>query len=272
MSAVAAARRWVGLATVPCRVLPDFLLLGAMKSGTSTLFDYLNQHPDIRRPAVKEIQYFGHYYHRGTTWYRSHFPLFVPAPWRSRRWLTGEASSGYIYDPLAPSRVINLLPKARLIVVLRHPTERTYSHYHHMRSNGFESMSFREALDVEATRLAATQQRLVINDRDGAAARLFNYTGRSLYAPQIARWRTFFPSDQLLVLSAEELYSTPTVVLKQVFRFLGVRDDIQIEPRHLNARRYDDIEPDLRARLDDYFAPSVRELEASLGRSFGWNL
>jgi hypothetical protein len=253
-------------------VLPDFLVIGAMKSGTTTLFAHLAQHPDVRRPATKEIQYFSHFYDRGTTWYRAHFPLYKELAGRHRPWLTGEASTAYLSDPLVPSRVVDLLPKVRLIVVLRHPTDRAYSHYQHVRSNGFESMTFREALDVEAARVAAVQRRRVVNDRDAARARPFAYTGRSLYAAQIAEWRTFFPRDRFLVLSAEELHSAPTVVMKQVFRFLGLREDVPIRPQHLNARRYEDMAPDLRARLNDYFAPSVRELETSLGRSFGWNL
>jgi hypothetical protein len=119
-------------------------------------------------------------------------------------------------------------------------------------------MTFREALDVEAARVAAVQRRRVVNDRDAARARPFAYTGRSLYAAQIAEWRTFFPPDRFLVLSAEELHSAPTVVMKQVFRFIGLREDVPIRPQHLNARRYEDMAPDLRARLNDYFAPSVR--------------
>jgi Sulfotransferase domain len=267
------ARRSARVATVPWRVLPDFLVIGAMKSGTTTLFAYLKQHPEIRAPANKEIHYFDHDYHRGTPWYRAHFPLFAALPRRRRSWLTGEGSPGYLHSPLAPSRVINVLPKVRLIAVLRHPTERAFSHYNHLRSNGFESLTFREALDVEVARRAAVRQRVAVNDRDAAKARMFAYTSNSLYAAQLDRWLTFFAREQLLVLCAEELYATPTTVLNQVFRFLGLREDVQIQPRHLNARRYEeDMEPDLRARLNNYFAPSVGELERSLGRSFGWNL
>jgi hypothetical protein len=92
-AAGAAARRSARLVTVPWRVLPDFLVIGAMKSGTTTLFAYLAQHPDVCRPATKEIQYFSHFYDRGTTWYRAHFPLYKEFAGRHRPWLMGQAST-----------------------------------------------------------------------------------------------------------------------------------------------------------------------------------
>lgn len=258
--------------TARWRVLPDFLMVGAMKSGTSTLWKYLSGHPDTKLPSPKEVHYFSHEFHRGPTWYRSRFPVLRRGFDDARPWLVGEASTSYLFDPYAPGRAVQLLPRARLIAVLRHPTDRAYSHYQHALARGWENLSFSAALDREQQRLASYARARQLGDVD--AARMYSrfaYFSRGLYWEQLQRWLLHYSSDQLLVLAAEDLFAEPQTVMPEVYEFLGL-SAIAIEPRHRNARVYAPLDPVVRQRLNQQFQEPVRELETALGRQLPWEL
>jgi hypothetical protein len=252
------------------RPLPDFLVIGAQKSGSTTLYDYLVQHPDVRPALTKEVHYFDNNFHRGAGWYRSNFPLAIR---RHRPWLTGEASPYYLLHPLAPARAAGTVPEAKLLVTLRHPVDRAYSHYQHERAKGYETLAFDAALAQEEARTSDAWEAL----RSGAveeapALQHHTYLARSRYDEQIVRWLEHYPSGQLLVLSAEELFREPGAVLPRVFAFLGVDPDVRIEHRRLNARSYDDLSPVVRRRLNEHFRPSVDRLQHLVGETFDWEL
>src|SRR5215216_7751234 len=140
-----------GRATAKLRPLPDFLVLGAQKAGTTALYAYLRRHPQIAGPSWKEVSFFDRHYARGESWYRGNFPS-RPATWLARRRagaepIVGEASPGYLFHPHAPQRVATLLPNVRLIALLRDPVDRALSHYHHELALGRESLSFEEAIE-----------------------------------------------------------------------------------------------------------------------------
>ena len=126
------------LITSPLRSLPDFVIIGAMKSGTTSLYDFLIKHPAIAPAAKKEVMYFSTWYKYklGKLWYRSNFPtnLSRSAFYKktTQRLLSGEASPPYLFYPMVPGRMKGVLPDVKLIVILRNPVDRAYSHYHHM--------------------------------------------------------------------------------------------------------------------------------------------
>ena len=107
------------------RMLPDFVIIGAQKSGTSSLYDFVVQHPAILPAAKKELHYFSLGYKKGEYWYRLRFPIRA-----SQKLLSGEASPIYLFYPMVPGRMKKLLPDVKLIVILRNPVDRAYSHYH----------------------------------------------------------------------------------------------------------------------------------------------
>ena len=115
------------------RILPRYLIIGAQKSGTTTLYEYLNQHPAVARSFIQEVHFFDLNFARGLEWYRAHFPTYLRREYvRSRRrmeLITGEASAYYLFHPLVCARVRETLPDVRLIVVLRDPVERAWAHY-----------------------------------------------------------------------------------------------------------------------------------------------
>ncbi len=187
--------------------LPDFFIIGAAKSGTSALFNYLVKHPQVFMPAVKETEYYSRdsVFSRGEGWYKN---LFVDA---EENQLCGEASTTYSrwpHTPDAAARIHHDAPRARLIYILRHPVERTYSHYaHHMRRG--ITMTFEEALD-----------------RDGI------YVDCSMYMKQIERYLRFFPKERFLILFQDRLRNDPETVLGSVERHLGLSEiDLTTEGR-----------------------------------------
>jgi Sulfotransferase domain len=259
------------LLTAPLRGLPAALIIGAQRSGTTSLFNYLVQHPDVLPPLGKEIHYFDFHYARGVRYYRGRFPYSH----RLRRCaLTLDATPYYLMHPLVPERAAQLLPGVKLIAVLRNPVDRALSHYQHEVRGGRESLSFAAALDQEAQRLAGEEERL----RNEPHYYSWNhhryaYTGRGLYLQQLRRWLQYFPRSQMLILQSERLFRDPYATTSMTHRFLGLQDH--------RLKHYDDtyqqghyaraMAPELKAKLTSYFEPFNRELFQFLGEEFDWS-
>lgn len=262
-----ALRRW----TAPARMRPAFLIIGAQRAGTTSLYEHLTRHPAIPRARRKEIHFFDREWARGPEWYFGHFPSRLsfapPPPGAEDRRITGEASPYYLFDPRVPARVASLLPGVRLIALLRNPADRAISQVHHERRKGREDRSLADALALEPERLAAAGDDDSRFDSD--AYRSHAYVARGRYAEQLERWFAFFPPSQILVLSSEELFRDPRTVYRQVLDFLWVP---RWEPKSFpqrNAGEYAGDE-DVRRRLIETFRPENERLYALLGRDFGW--
>jgi sulfotransferase family protein len=254
-----------GHATSFARTLPDFLILGAQKAGTTALYSYLRRHAQIGGPIWKEVSYFDRHYPRGTAWYRGQFPL------RNDGRIAGEASPGYLFHPLAPERVRQTVPDAKLIVLLRDPIDRALSHYHHEVALGREPLSFEEAIDAEPDRTRGEEERLVREPGYFSHAWWdYTYLARGRYAEQVERWLAVFPREQMLMLASEDLAVQPADVHGRVLEFLG-RSPHELEsyPR-VYEQNYAEMSPDTRRRLAAEFAEPNARLYELLGRDFGW--
>jgi hypothetical protein len=275
--AVKAASRVVTRPSASLRALPDFLIIGAQRAGTTSLYRYLERHPAVM-PAVlnKGVHFFDERFDRGITWYRSNFPAapskaIVRRRHAVERVVTGEASPYYAFHPLVPERVAGVLPDVRLILVLRDPVSRAYSHYQHEVARGFETLPFDEAIEREPERLAGEERRIL---QDGSYHSFehqhHSYVARGMYLEQIRRWHARFPSERLLIVDADELFGDPAAAYAAVVRFLGLPPFGLERFERLNAHAYDDMSPAARARLREAFAGPNRELCAYLGRRFAW--
>ena len=195
--------------------LPTFIVIGAMKGGTTALHQYLDLHPDVFVASPKELNYFvggAAWSHGGEAWYRSKFEAAGDALAR------GECSPNYTKHPTipgVPERMAALLPDARLVYVLRHPLERTIAHYLHFRSRGGEHRSAERAISEDA-----------------------RYVDASLYGMQLERYLAAYPKEQLLVIRSEDLRNDPTTTLATVHRFIGVGEVPAPEQRR-DAHRTD---------------------------------
>ena len=254
-----------GRRTARWRPLPDFLVLGAQKAGTTALYAYLRWHPGITGPSWKEVSFFDRHWWRGERWYRGHFPL------RSGGRLVGEASPSYLFHPLAPERARALVPDARLVALVRDPVARAYSHYQHEVALGRESLAFEDALAAEPGRTAGEVDRLVADPR--AFSRAWwdhTYVARGLYAEQLERWLEHYPREQLLVVPTDDLGDRPAETYAEIVRFLGAQPHELDEYPRIFERDYAPMRPKTRAALAETFAEPNRRLETLLGRQLGW--
>jgi len=255
------------------RALPSCLIIGAAKSGTTSLYSYLGQHPNILRGYSQEVHYFDggldpkrDSYARGERWYRKHFPLIDDM---GEGDVTFESSPLYLYNPLAAERIFGLLPEARLIALLRNPTERAISHYFHERRRGREPLELDAALAAEEARLRPALAR---GDFKDAAFIHLSYKKRGLYCEQIERFRQYFPDDQIMIVGHEELFADPQSGLRRIFAFVGVDPDFAVpalRPHNVGGNRQD-VDPAIRHELDAFFAPHNRRLYDLTGTDFGW--
>lgn len=245
--------------------LPDFVILGAQKAGTTSLFAYLAAHPAITPPAQKEIHFFDRQWNLGVDWYLKQFPQDLPAGH-----LTGEATPYYLYHPLAPERLAAVLPRARLLVLLRDPVARAISHFHYARSIEREPLaSLEEALAAEPGRMAGQAEALSTGAVDlSFAHQNHSYVDRGRYCPQIRRWFACLPREQFLFLRAETFFAKPHHVLAQVCDFLGIEPPPQMDFRPHNPGDYPPAPPALLARLAAEFREDQAELVSLLGAQF----
>ncbi len=249
------------IATAHLRQAPDFVIIGAQRAGTTSLYHYLTEHPEVGAALRKEVHFFDLHFDRGMDWYLAHFPLQGEAT------AVGEASPYYLVHPEAPSRMRSAIPHAKCIALLRNPIDRAYSQYRMNVRRGIEPLSFEDAIDHEADRLDGS------DGRPGArlAARRSSYVARGHYAEQLERWQRAFPPTQLLVLKSEALFTDPEPVVHRVLSYLGLR---RWSPRRYPARHqssYPDMEPATRQRLAAHYLPHNRRLSDLLDQDFGWD-
>ncbi|MGH7580027.1 MAG: sulfotransferase family protein [Gemmatimonadales bacterium] len=250
------------------RGLPSALIIGAQRSGTTSLFNYLAQHPEVLPPAHKEVHYFDLHYARGLRWYRARFPF----GYRLRSALTIDASPYYLTHPLVPERAARLLPDVKLVAVLRNPIERAYSHYQHEVRDRRESLSFPEAIEREAERLAGEEDRM--RQDPGYYSHnhhRYSYTHRGRYLEQLRRWTQHYPRAQLLVLQSEWMFRDPAAASSAVYDFLGLSPHRLERYEPFFQGKYErEIPAGIRSSLAAYFEPLNRELYQWLGQEFDW--
>ncbi len=266
--------------------LPDFVIVGAQRSGTSSLAHYLKGHPEIFIAPQKEIHFFDHEFDRGIGWYERQFAT-AGEP------VAGEATPSYMYYPEAVERMAHLLPDARLVAILRNPVDRAYSHYWFNRAQKREKLPFEAALEREGER---------IRSGDARARHTFSYVDRGRYLPQLRDVASRYPRERLHVVVFEDMKRDAAGVFRALCEFLGVDADVSLPrlgttannyveyhslllkdltprlPRPLrrfagraNRKRtdpYGPMDPETRARLVETF----REENAALGKWLGRDL
>ena len=263
-------------------MLPSFVIVGAAKSGTTSLAAWLREHPDVYVVPEKELHFFSYEWERGVQWYEE---CFAAANGQAA---VGEATPNYLAHPEAPERMASVIPDAKLIALLRNPVDRAYSHYWHWRERMGEQRSFEEVVSSE---LSGTPERYLSGGR---------------YLEQLERVLKHYPREQLEVILFEDLQTKPEETFRQVCRYLGVDESAVPEsvgsrenpflyyyPRWLwnffvrvrigrfiparaagalyramvrTADPYPPMDPQLRMKLIDHFADSNAALAAWLGR------
>ncbi|XZO03603.1 MAG: tetratricopeptide repeat-containing sulfotransferase family protein [Microcoleus sp.] len=238
---------------------PNFIIIGSQRCGTTSLYTYLAQHPQILTPIKKEMDFFSWHFDRGIDWYLAHFP---PMP-AGEQFLTGEASPSYFDSLAVPERLYNAFPEVKLIVLLRNPVDRAISQFYRLTELNWEGRSFDRAISDEIARLAQNPA-YIIGEEPG------NYLARGRYIEFIKNWLACFPKEQLLILRSEDFYAGTATTVLQVLDFLDLPEYQLPEYQNANPGYYQPISDSVRDRLSDYFTPYNQELEEYLGRKFNW--
>lgn len=257
------------------RSLPDFIIVGGQKCGTFALYSYLAQHPQVLPAASKELHFFDNKFDRGLRWYRVNFPTRLEIKWKSlikrKRFVTGEASPYYMFHPHAPSRIAAAVPDVKIIMLLRSPAERAYSHYNHNLKKRREPLSFEDAIEREEARLDGEYEKICHDESYRSYAhRHYSYKARGIYIDQLKRYERYFDGNQIMVIKNEDLLEETARVYAQVVEFLGLQEytPAGLAPRHVAG--YDKSRIPMERELRAYFEPYNKELYAHLNRDFGW--
>lgn len=267
--------RW-GRITASARMTPGFLICGAQRCGTTTMYRTLSQHPQVLKAVLhKGVHYFDTGYLRGRGWYQAHFPLRVTAQRVARRTgktpITFESSPYYLFHPLAAQRIAHDLPDVKIIVLLRDPVERAYSAHAHELARGFETEPFERAIELEDERLAGEEERLVADASYNSPRHQHQgYLHRGRYLRQLLRMTQAVGRDRVLVLDAGDFFSDPEPVWRETVSFLGIADDRVPKFEQNNARPRSPMADSMRQALSERFVSDDEALAQWWGRVPSW--
>lgn len=246
--------------TAAFRGRPEFIIVGAAKCGTTSLFKYLAQHPRLAAAHEKEVRFFDRRYSRGTRWYQSHFSF----AWHDHARF--EASPSYMFFPGVSTRIAQLIPDARIVVLLRDPVERAWSHFqHNVRRGTRESRTFEVAIeaDVEAWHERGFPQRYLPEESH------YSYFRRGVYVDQIEPYIRQFGDERVLVLRSEDMFEDPQHTVNHVCEFLGVEHFQLSDARARNVGSSKQAVP-LGSELQHLYSPHNKRLYEMLGSPPWW--
>ena len=282
------SRFFYRMSTSQVRLLPDFIIIGTQRGGTTSLYYYLTEHPGIARALMKEVHFFDDNFREGLNWYRAQFPSSLQKYYaeriRKEHFITGESSPYYLFYPPAPKRISALVPQAKLIVLLRNPVDRAYSHHWLVTLEENETLSFEEAIKCEGERMAGEHEKILANEHYSSFNhRHYSYLSRGIYVDQLKHWMNYYPKEQFLILKSEDLYKDTAAVFQQTLDFLGVpgeelhgnKEFKQYREPNKKGYKNEEKPPEMDAKVREYlvayFKPHNQRLYEFLGRDFGWD-
>ena len=262
------------------RQLPDFIIIGAGRAGTTALYSYLIQHPLIaaaltdNNESVADLHFFEYIISNNIQWYRSHFPiLFSKSNKHKNSFITGEYTSTYMYHPDVPKRIFNLLPKIKLIVILRNPIDKAYSTYQQQFRFGEYTTSFEDTINAEFRRIDLNKDfpELNSNNYDFENFVAQNIIRHGVYADYLETWLKIFDRKQILILNSDDLKKSTKETLRRVFNFLNVSNYDIKDTSQVNVGKYPTINKITRKKLIEFFKPHNQRLNKLLDTEFDWN-
>jgi hypothetical protein len=266
-----------GRPAYPVRMLPSFLIVGAERCGTSSMFEELRRHPAVVSAILprKEVHYFDYKYQHGLSWYQCHFPVKARAKLAARGSgaapMAFEASPYYMFHPLAPERIHRDLPGVKLIVMLRDPVARAYSAHVMRIGRGYETESFERALELEESRLAGEAERLVADPSYVSYNhRHYAYRARGQYAEQLEHMESIFGRDQIHVIDSGDFFADPASVYNQVLDFLGLPHIGSPVFERPSTRSRPPMADSVRTALEEHYRPHDERLATWLGHEPSW--
>ena len=232
--------------------------LGTQKGGTTSLQKLLELHPEVFLPPCKEVHYFTQHAEQPACWYAEHYSN---ARRNQRR---GDITPFYLFHPDVPGRVRSLLPRAKMIVLLRDPVERALSQIFHARRHGFETLEVEDALAAEPERLASGST---------YSFQKHSYVARSRYLEQLDRYEALFPSRQLLVLKSEDLFNNAADIWDSIQRFLkltAIPLPMALPKANAGSGEAAEVAASVRSKLRDALATTASGVKQRYGFDWEW--
>ena len=260
--------------TSPFRVLPDFFVIGVARSGTTSLFHYLGQHPNIERASYDELGYFDENFHLGLNWYRSLFPTkFTKKNIEKihKKFLTFDVTPFYIYNPLVIQRILADFPNSKIIANLRNPIDRAYSNFNQgIQDNNDTKTTFEEVVYDELDKIK--NNKINLDDPSLLVDDFYELLlARGLYEMQLKPWYNSFSHDKILITSSEQLATNTGQTLKQIFNFLKIPDMKVQDLSKKNKRQYPIMKTETRKLLIEFYRPYNEKLYSLIGKNFDWD-
>jgi len=259
--------------TGPLRVLPDFIIIGSMKCGTTSLYYDICEHPCASPAAYDEIGFFDSNFHLGLNWYRSMFPTKRRIEDIRRKEgvaITGEDTPFYFWNPVAAKRIQKLLPNIKLITILRNPIDRAYSEYQDVVSSESNSPSFETFIENEIN-TRRKDSSLITEENFEIFNQKNSYLLKGIYVDQLKIWAGLFPKEQIFTLSTENLNSEPITALESVFQYLNLPDYKIKNIQRQKQKKYVPMNSQTRKILIEFFKPHNERLFKFIGKKFDWD-
>lgn len=275
-SMISPFRKYYFSVTGPLHLLPDYLIIGAAKCGTSSLYEYLVRHPNVDSGVGKEIYFFDLNYNKGTNWYRTFFPFSFQRTISkifAEKFVVGEATPRYLDHPYAPQRIKKIIPNVKLIILLRNPIDRAYSHWNMMVGHKRENFSFEDAIKNEKKRISGLFEKMEKDESYYSREYYwYGYLDRGIYVKKIKKWMEIFPKNQFLILKSEDLFTDPSEIFKRTQKFLDIPISNLSEYGSFRKGVYKNssMEPKTRKELNEFFQPYNDELYKLIGQNFAW--
>ena len=258
--------------TGPLRVLPDFIIIGSMKCGTTSLYYDICEHPCASPAAYDEIGFFDSNFHLGLNWYRSMFPTKRRIEDIRRKEgvaITGEDTPFYFWNPVAAKRIQKLLPNIKLITILRNPIDRAYSEYQDLVSSESNSPSFETFIENEIN-TRRKDSSLITEENFEIFNQKNSYLLKGIYVDQLKIWAGLFPKEQIFTLSTENLNSEPITTLESVFQYLNLPDYKIKNIQRQKQKKYVPMNSQTRKILIEFFKPHNERLFKFIGKKIDW--
>jgi hypothetical protein len=250
------------------RVLPDFFVVGVVRSGTTSLYYYLDQHPCVMKSAYDELGFFDSNFDLGWNWYKSLFPTIMQKKKiekRNGKFLTFDDTPFYVYNSTVVKRIKRNFPDAKIIVIFRNPIDRAYSNYFLGVNGGKEKRKFDDLIEEEMILINRRNKQVLFDETLSET-----YLGRGLYAEQLKVWFSEFPKDSVKIIKSEEFAENTQDVMKDLFQFLDLPEYKISNIEKKNVTKYPPMKKETREKLEEFFRSHNKELYNMLGKDFGW--
>lgn len=257
------------------RALPDFIIIGASRSGTTSLYYNMSKHPNISPGAEKASSFFDKNFERGLSFYKSHFPVKPSSNLNKDgkfTFVTGEATTTYLLNPLTAERISDTIPNVKLIAILRNPIDRAFSHFnYHLTRGESKFQSFEEAINYEKKLIKLGNFKKNIFENKEIDYRFCSYLSEGLYVERLEPYLENFSKDQIMIIKYEDYITHEKNVLNKIFNFLNLPVYDISNLSKLNSVNYENINEDTKRNLQDFFKPYNEKLIEKFGPDIRWD-